>query len=150
MWLFQFRFQKRISHKIFTPFAHFAILSATQFFFLEKTPKANLCTFFGGIFNFELGILSNIWRGIFDSALGINEGYRFLVSRVRKSENFHRYLEYKCGYFNFDLQNVFLTRYSLRLPSRFFRQHIIYFSEKHKRLTPLYFFRRNFLNSNWA
>ena len=69
----QFRSEKRISHKILTPIAHMSIRSATEFFFLEKTPKANFALFSVKFFKFELVTISNIWRGIYDSAFGIDE-----------------------------------------------------------------------------
>ena len=75
----------------------------------------------------------------------------FSVYRVRKSENFPPYLEYKCGNFNFNLKNVFLTRFSHHLPTfRFVLRQNFFFSKKHQRLTHLHFFRWNLSNSSWA
>jgi len=75
---FQFRFGKRISHKILTPFAYKAIRSATEFFLAKKHQRLTLFHFFRwNLFEFELGIISNIWRGVDDSALGIHEWRRF-------------------------------------------------------------------------
>ena len=41
----------------------------------------------------------------------------FMVHRVRKSENFPRYVEYNGGNFEIHLKNVFLIRLSPRLPT---------------------------------
>ena len=101
----------------------------SEFFFLEKTSSNTFALFSVKLFKFELGLISNIYRCIYDSALGTNERQRFFGSR--KSENFPRYLEYDGGNFEIDLENVFLIRFSPRMPTfRFVLRQNFFFSQK--------------------
>jgi len=127
---------------MFSPFAHISIRSATEFFFPEKTPKANPFALFSvKLFKFELGMISNICSGIYDSALGINERHRFFGLRSTKIRKFPWISRVQLWQFQFRFEN----RISLKIFSPFAHISIrfateFFFPEKTPKANPVALF----------
>ena len=68
----------------------------------------------------------------------------FLVHRVRKSENFPRYLEYNCGNFKIDLKNVFLKIFTPIALISIHSETEVFFLEKTSRANTLALFSVKF------
>ena len=121
----------------------FRFVLRQNFFFSRKNTKGqSLCTFSVKFFKFESGRFRTS-KGV--SMIVHSAPMRDIASsvhRVGKSENFPRYLEYNCGNFKIDLKNVFLIRFSARLPTfRFVLRQNFFFLEKTPKANPFALFR---------